>query len=84
MHWNSFHTPFFISIDAVLAQLKEHGRVLVHTELYESYLKQPLKCHQCPETCPPFKTLPALKSHLESQHARIQPDNYTEIEKQPS
>lgn len=84
-HWNSFHTPFFMPIDAVLAQLREQGRILVHTERYESYLKQPLKCHQCSESCPPFKTLPALKLHLESQqHTTNPPESHTKSEETPS
>lgn len=61
-HWNSFTTDFFREATAVEAELAETGEVAKwDPHLLDALLKTDLKCHECRE---PFKTIPALKSHL--------------------
>lgn len=62
-HWNSFTTPFFLSIDFVINELKSKGRLFINESEYNQYLNEPLRCYHCQTI---LKNIPSLKSHLES------------------
>lgn len=60
-HWNSFTSPFFVTLDEVETQMKKKGRVLVDRDEMKAFLKAPLRCHLCSEG---LKNMPALKRHI--------------------
>ncbi|XP_065072500.1 aprataxin-like protein [Ochlerotatus camptorhynchus] len=63
LHWNSFHTSFFMPFECILAELEERGQIEHRPEQYiDNLLKTPLACHRCDRK---FTTMPALKKHLE-------------------
>ncbi|KAG5441636.1 Aprataxin [Clonorchis sinensis] len=69
-HWNSFTTNFFIPSQDFMKMVEDNQhRELLDTAKYEQLLKQDLKCHKCPVG---FKTIPALKAHLEQHNSERQ------------
>lgn len=60
-HWNSFTTPFLISIDDVIAQTTASGRVAIDAAAAEALLKAPLRCNRCGGAA---ANMPALKAHI--------------------
>ncbi|KAJ3301830.1 hypothetical protein HDV03_000297 [Kappamyces sp. JEL0829] len=65
-HYLSFTTPFFLTLEQVMAELEETGRVAADPSELRLLLKGPLKCHRCDLV---LATMPKLKTHLES-HAK--------------
>jgi aprataxin len=60
-HWNSFTSPFFLSLDDVIVTLQQQGCVKVDRAAAEGMLKVGLACHKCGQVLP---NMPQLKAHL--------------------
>lgn len=61
-HWNSFNTNFFLSVEKVIDELNEKGKIEKPSEEYVKRLMAlDLKCNSC-EYHP--KNMPNLKAHL--------------------
>ncbi|KER24113.1 hypothetical protein T265_08155 [Opisthorchis viverrini] len=69
-HWNSFTTNFFIPSQDFMKMVEDNRQhELLDRVKYEKLLKQDLKCHKCHVG---FKTIPALKAHLEQHNSERQ------------
>eukprot|EP01080_Neovahlkampfia_damariscottae_P010805 gene10805-3423_t len=64
-HWNSFTTQFFVSIDEVLKQIDENGKVNFDEKYYEKFEKQNLQFKMIQ-----FKNIPELKKFLEEREKK--------------
>lgn len=64
-HWNSFTTGFFLDIDKVEVELTQNAKLTINKLEMDMLLKRDLICHKCSA---PFRTMPALKSHLAQNH----------------
>jgi hypothetical protein len=60
-HWNSFTSPFFLSLDDIIVTLQQQGCVKVDRAAAEGLLKGGLVCHKCGQVLP---NMPQLKAHL--------------------
>lgn len=64
-HYNSFTTPFFLTIDRMEADLQQHGSVTINrdTQNLTRFEKQPLQCVWCGYDLNAVG-MPGLRSHL--------------------
>ena len=60
-HWNTFTTPYFMTLATVRTALQAAGRVDIQKAQAMQYLEAPLACHRCKAAC---KTMPELLSHI--------------------
>ena len=60
-HWNTFTTPYFITLAAVRAALQANGHLHIDVEQAKQYLEAPLACHRCAVAC---RTMPELLAHI--------------------
>jgi aprataxin len=68
-HYNSFvNEEFFLTIDRVESDLKNHGKVLINIRSKDS-LKDDLRCHVCSEKITKRPGIPSLQEHLQ-EHLR--------------
>src|SRR3989338_10448945 len=61
--WNSFTTPFLLSIDWVISELETHGRLDLDEETYQEYVKGPIRCYLCQLVC---SNIPKAQQHLQT------------------
>jgi len=62
IHWNSFNTPFFLTTESILEQLKGNGIVQkLPNDLLKNYLAAELTCHICHYK---LSNMPKLKEHI--------------------
>lgn len=59
-HWNSFTTPFFISLVDVIERLRTTGAVSLRADESEAQLNSVMKCPHCGAV---LKNIPTVKSH---------------------
>lgn len=59
-HWNSFTTPFFVTLRDVIERVETTGRVTLRADESESQLSAEMKCPNCGAT---LKNIPSVKSH---------------------
>jgi diadenosine tetraphosphate (Ap4A) HIT family hydrolase len=59
-HWNSFTTPFFVTLRDVIERVETTGRVTLRADESESQLSANMTCPHCGAA---LRNMPAVKSH---------------------
>lgn len=67
-HYNSFTTPFFLTVKQVRKQLLDDGKVAVDKVENEAFLQRNLECHICGES---MTNMPKLKAHLLTEFNKV-------------
>ncbi|KAI8922727.1 HIT-like domain-containing protein [Entophlyctis helioformis] len=71
-HYNSFTTPFFVPLEAVVQRLETDDRIDMDTAYYSALVKStPMSCVHCGTV---FTSMPSLKSHLKTHTASTRSD----------